>query len=267
MLADRSVNLPQELTDIIIDFLHSDLETLRSCSVVHSSWVRACRRHLYAAVTFRTVGDLQSWTDVFPSAPSLHNPARYVRSLTLLEFRGLDLNNLDQSFFRDFQTFNRVEHLCHSTLTIPPTLLLPGFYAQVRSSVNSLELHLSSATKVTDLLHFICSFPSLEDLTLTGTGCWLEQSEGDTVKLPSLPPFTGALRLLKFNDSNGEFLTKFADLPSGIRFQFMELDIDPLQEYISVSRLLLSCGSTLEVLKLGNSFAGPSTSHAILHTL
>lgn len=42
--------LPQELVDICIDFLHSDIEALTSCSLVCWNWVPATRFHLFSFV-------------------------------------------------------------------------------------------------------------------------------------------------------------------------------------------------------------------------
>jgi len=43
--------LPQELTDMIIDYLYYDLTTLRSCAVVCRTWTNACRHHLFEKVS------------------------------------------------------------------------------------------------------------------------------------------------------------------------------------------------------------------------
>ncbi|KAL4246646.1 hypothetical protein ABKN59_008145 [Abortiporus biennis] len=43
--------LPQELTDTIIDFLHDDRNTLKSCSLVCHSWIPATRFHLFRRIT------------------------------------------------------------------------------------------------------------------------------------------------------------------------------------------------------------------------
>lgn len=259
--AEHGLQLPQELTDAIIDFLHDDLTTLRSCSLVHSSWTQSCRHHLYAAVAFRAFCDLQAWADNI--SPNLPNPAVYVRSLSMVDFTLLDSIDLE-SGFQYFQAFSRVRHLRLATPCALPSPLLRGLHAQVCFSVESLELHLSSSIKVIDLVRFICSFPLLQDLTLVGTNCRLESSDNDTFNNLTAPPFTGSLRLLDFNDPEGEFLTQLARLPTGIHFRSIELDIDPLQDYAPVTRLLTSCSSTLENLKLGKSFAGKSVSSTIV---
>jgi hypothetical protein len=49
--------LPPELTDYIIDFLHSDRKELAKCALVHRSWIPSSRLHLFEVlyVTRRNV--------------------------------------------------------------------------------------------------------------------------------------------------------------------------------------------------------------------
>ncbi|KAF9644036.1 hypothetical protein BDM02DRAFT_3103536, partial [Thelephora ganbajun] len=42
--------LPQEIQDHVIDLLHDDDETLRSCALVSRSWLRQSQKHLFAEV-------------------------------------------------------------------------------------------------------------------------------------------------------------------------------------------------------------------------
>lgn len=45
-----TVALPQELMDYILDFIHSDGATLRTCTLVARSWLPSSRRHLFSRV-------------------------------------------------------------------------------------------------------------------------------------------------------------------------------------------------------------------------
>ena len=42
---------PLELFDVVIDFLHDDLKTLRACSLVSREWVASSRLHIFRSVT------------------------------------------------------------------------------------------------------------------------------------------------------------------------------------------------------------------------
>lgn len=68
--------LPQELTDLIIDNLHSDLIALRACTLTCHSWLHRSRRHLHSRVRIgEYFVDLSRY-----SAPHI---AQYVRELEL----------------------------------------------------------------------------------------------------------------------------------------------------------------------------------------
>ncbi|OCH87435.1 hypothetical protein OBBRIDRAFT_736158, partial [Obba rivulosa] len=42
--------LPPELTDRVIDFLHDDLNALRSCALVCHAWLSASRYHVFRSL-------------------------------------------------------------------------------------------------------------------------------------------------------------------------------------------------------------------------
>ncbi|KAF8869067.1 hypothetical protein BD779DRAFT_797413 [Infundibulicybe gibba] len=46
---------PVELTDLIIDHLNDDKESLQACSLVCSSWLPRTRHHLFSCFKFRNV--------------------------------------------------------------------------------------------------------------------------------------------------------------------------------------------------------------------
>ena len=43
----RGPPLPREITDMVIDFLHYDVQSLLACALVSSSWLRSSRLHLF----------------------------------------------------------------------------------------------------------------------------------------------------------------------------------------------------------------------------
>ncbi|KAJ3520615.1 hypothetical protein NM688_g9137 [Phlebia brevispora] len=47
----RRMKLPQELSDMIVDFLHDDRDTLKACSLVCRAWVPSSHLHLFYAIT------------------------------------------------------------------------------------------------------------------------------------------------------------------------------------------------------------------------
>lgn len=51
-----SDNIPQELFERFIDFLHDDWRSLSRCSIVCKAWFRACRFHLFRTLAVRPFG-------------------------------------------------------------------------------------------------------------------------------------------------------------------------------------------------------------------
>ncbi|OCH90374.1 hypothetical protein OBBRIDRAFT_730925, partial [Obba rivulosa] len=46
----QGYQLPQEMTDTIIDFLHDDAAALRSCSLTCRTWLVRSRHHLFSEI-------------------------------------------------------------------------------------------------------------------------------------------------------------------------------------------------------------------------
>ncbi|KAK0434145.1 hypothetical protein EV421DRAFT_1841651, partial [Armillaria borealis] len=47
--SDSSLSIPQELLDYILDFLHDDVPTLRTCSLVSHAFLPCSRYHIYSS--------------------------------------------------------------------------------------------------------------------------------------------------------------------------------------------------------------------------
>lgn len=45
-------SLPPEILDLIIDNLHDEPTTLKTCSVVSKSWIQRARKHLFVDIEF-----------------------------------------------------------------------------------------------------------------------------------------------------------------------------------------------------------------------
>ncbi|CDO73212.1 hypothetical protein BN946_scf185007.g267 [Trametes cinnabarina] len=73
-------NVPLELTDYIIDFLHEDARTLASCAVVSRAWIPAARFHLFRSIVLRDDAFSSSFRRLLTLSPDL---GYYVRDLTV----------------------------------------------------------------------------------------------------------------------------------------------------------------------------------------
>jgi len=144
--------LPQEILDLIIDHLHDERVTLKTCCVVSKSCVPRTRKHLFAHVEFHHLNSpIGLWKKVFPD-PS-NSPAHHTHSLHVDE----RLTNFVKyvGVVDWIRAFHNVEHLrfsfAHRAIPVP-------FYG-LSPIVKSLHLRRSPVD-----LYLLCSFPLLEDL-------------------------------------------------------------------------------------------------------
>jgi len=224
-----SPSLPPETLDAIIDHLHDEPTTLKTCCTVSKSWVPRTRRHLFARVEFLT-SDLEVWKETFPD-PS-NSPAHYTRSLSIYGITDAD------DWIR---AFHNVEHLLlQGTGWFP---LVP-FYA-LSPAVRSL--HLIYAT--IDAFDLICSLPLLEDLVLFD----LHPQQADPPfggwNAPSTSPkLTGSLDL-RVSWEFHSIVHKLCSLPNGLHFTKIALRFTAGETQPTVD-LVSKCSDTLESLTI-----------------
>ncbi|KAI0708739.1 hypothetical protein C8T65DRAFT_576262, partial [Cerioporus squamosus] len=80
----HTLRLPAEVTDSILDYLHDDRPTLRTCSLVSRSWLPSCRYHLFSEVVVRSADHpltLSSFLEFLPTSPDI---ASYIRTLKVV---------------------------------------------------------------------------------------------------------------------------------------------------------------------------------------
>lgn len=73
----------QELSDMIIDFLHNDVAALCSASLVRKSWLPASRFHLFSAIEFRYRDKVHVGLEVICAEASTVPP--YIRHLKIID--------------------------------------------------------------------------------------------------------------------------------------------------------------------------------------
>ena len=229
---------PPEILDLIVDDLHDEPATLKSCCVVSKSWVPRARKYLFARVEFRPLeSHIERWKKTFPD-PS-NSPAHHTRSLSIC---GIPVvTAADAGVDGWIRTFHNVEHLRLDRLGEEEhqTSLAP-FYG-LSPAVRSLSL-ISTSIEVFDL---ICSFPLLEDLALIGP----TRAGADGWNTPSISPkFTGSLHLRSTWEISS-ITHRLCALPGGLHFTKITLglsveDGDPIMDLIS------SCSDTLESLSI-----------------
>ncbi len=63
--SDSSLSVPQELLDYILDFLHDDIPTLRTCSLVSRDLLPCSRYHIYSSVFIVHVCELDIFREKY----------------------------------------------------------------------------------------------------------------------------------------------------------------------------------------------------------
>ena len=96
-------DLPPEIIDWIVDFLHDKPDTLKTCCLASKSWVPRTRKHLFASIEFDSAKTVESWKETFPD-PS-NSPAYYTHTLCFrrapaVTAAGTGAGGLIQSFSR-----------------------------------------------------------------------------------------------------------------------------------------------------------------------
>ena len=231
-------SLPPEVLDLIIDHLHDEPVTLKTCCVISKSWVPRTRKHLFAYVEFYYEESreprIDLWKKTFPD-PS-NSPARHTRRLFI---DGLPIDSTDAIAGDWIRTFRSVE--CLEFWNAAHASLIP-FHA-LSPVVRSLRLTFFS-TEVFDL---ICSFPLLEDLEIDVD---LPVSGGDERSAPlTSPKLTGSL-CLWIGGWTGPVTRRLLALPGGLHFSKVNvMFVD--HEAESTRNLVFRCSDTLASLTVG----------------
>ena len=237
-----SPDLPPEILDLIVDHLHAEPATLKACCLVSKSFAPRARSHLFSRVEFNSVS-IKQWMKLFPD-PST-SPVHYTRILIL------PISRIDAT-----SALTCIRSFCYITeLEIDASLwggddqlsLVPlhGLSPSLRSL--SLEYIFLPLLEV---LHLICSFPLLENLTLDhycidgDTGGW---------DAPSTSPILNGILVL--NDEHLSITRALLCLPNGLHFSKITL-LRPVQDAELTMELVSKCSDTLESLSIRYSYWG-----------
>lgn len=232
-----SLPLPPEIFDLIVERLCEERETLKVCCVVSKSWVPRARRHLFARVEFlNEESSVESWVKAFPD-PS-NSPAHHARDLSIRSLPGLvAATTIARAWIRTF--CNIVSLTLETSAQDDKQASLVPLHA-LFPALKSFSLNHDSISS-SEILNLVCSFPSLEDLSLTSTG----SGEADTIILPpTSPKFTGYLCLVMMGGIRYDVCRLIA-LPGGLHFTEIWVgcfakDLD------SITNLVSACCNTLE---------------------
>ena len=233
--AIMSPSLPPEILDFIVDDLHDEPTTLKTCCIVSRSWVPRARKHLFAHVEFHaSKSHFEMWKGAFPD-PS-NSPARHTRTLSIYGIPAPTAT--DEEVDSWIRAFHSVVHLRLESLNQAALLPFYGLSPTVRS------LRLTYTTP--EIFPFVCSFPLLEDLALVGLD-YQTDAGGWNAPLTS-PKLTGSLDLRVFG-SVRPVVRRLLDLPDGLHFS--KITVLFSEEAVALVMDLVSrCSCTLESLAI-----------------
>lgn len=231
----RSLLLPQEIVDCIVDYISHDPPTLFACTHLSYTWYIAARAHLYRTLMvlnvagFKEVRDLRKMGTIhlvrkIVATREVHpldflSPKVLTRLSAFTHLQKLDFESPD---FRDL-----TPQLCKGCDTLKSTIRTLGL-RHPRGSTRSI-------------VFFISLFSNLEDLILTNIA---DAEITDDPRVPVVefsPPLTGRLSLSGID--NPDFTRDLASLQKG--FGFRAVDVRFCRD---IEEIIDSCAGTMERL-------------------
>jgi len=267
------MRLPQEIYDLIIDHLHNDKLSLRSCALVSRGWAYRSQVHIFYFLILRDER-LRCWLDTFsPSDQRIH-------SLTKCLMLTLPANSSPGEFTRFpayASAFKNLRHLLingRNSLHVSQQFPCIRWFGHLRNTLKSLELNSVAVNPC-----IIAAFPRLEFLSArcSRLPSAPDPDEGGAIHESDLhDAFKGTLEFDIYSWNSGAgLLAAFAACPLGydtIRIDARAADgtASPLE---AINGLTSRCSDTLEVLDIKLRFeqlckSGPAQPRPHLpHTL
>ena len=242
----KQMRLPQELVEHIIDCLSGDHKTLKTCSLVATTWLARSRHHLFNSISLNNEKATKWCSAIRPGTEGI---SRLVRTLALRQAPGhrwLGTAFLD-TIPDHFSSFRHVENLSVSWLVLgdfnPESL--GRHFVHYGPSLRSLRLSYLSAD-YSSLMVFLQLFPYLEDL-LIHTPDLCDDSPPERISRTA-PSVHGFLNLLSFDSASSQFVSHLA----GLDLQFSSISVFNC-DFLSgspLNNLLEASSSTLRSLEL-----------------
>jgi hypothetical protein len=243
----RTVNLPQDVLEIIIADIGDDTLSLKACSVTCYSWYIATVPHLHRTLVLeeRTEdparAELKPLTklhklDLLPFVKKL-----WIRSLSFEPW--ISPRKFDRQTLRYFSALTNVQQLRIERFDL--SKFMPGverYFGHFTPTLRSISLTILSGTQ-RQLLYFLSLFPNLDDIEIEYYPAAKHDPDFEVAVPFSVPSLGGQLKLTHFPSE-----TMFRDMITffgGLRFQYMDLFS------VKGSQLLLdACAGTLQAVRI-----------------
>ena len=239
--------VPQELVDEVLDYLANDMATLRSCSLVATSWIHSSRRHIFNSLFF-TANEIMKWNRSFPNPED--SPASHVRDVSFCFIEP----DVPIDFADQISRFPNVQKL---TL-IGRTAIDPGFISalgQLPSSIRSVDITFSEVL-TSHIISVMQQLPKLDSLSL------MSMKRGGPI-----PPGTGKLikcRLggklrLRRQSAHRDLLNMLMEVPTGPQFAEVEIRDASMDCFPATLKLVRACQDSLKKLHFSTVVLGISS--------
>ena len=233
-------NLPQELVDEIIDYLRDDPDALRACSLTCKSLFGATRPLIHRRLV--CLGSRPEYTKPKPSLLSTFSRRKrdpgvfeqlidadrsgvlpYTQYLALKPkhfYYSPRFNPRDmQGYLPYLRSITKLRSLTLDAFFLPPFIpVFNDYFGMFADTLRHLDIRNTNCSE-RELLHIICRFPLLEDLTLVyPAGGFIAHP---VPEITQSPPLRGKLGLVQV--ASNELSEGLAALPGGLNFRSLEL--------------------------------------------
>lgn len=250
-------DLPQELLDIVIDFVPQNLH-LKSCALVGKRWVLRCQERLFERLTL-SAQVMEWWTrPVGENQPMLFS---YVRMLTLVGVYPPDWRDIN--FGRHMGCFggggnegsglddNPAPCRVHTLKLMNCSVDMDGevisrVLGPLRSTVRTVVMGSVSIPPVMDVRPFFCMFSNLRNVHVPGPQFSSVVPHGDSrlAEKVVLPPLNGELKLLFLYHGVEGVLSSLSKLP--LRFRSITVSPPNGRCDLEINNILVTCGETIK---------------------
>ncbi|KAK7039917.1 APH domain-containing protein [Favolaschia claudopus] len=244
------ITLPPEITDLIIDHLHDNIQSLRQCSLVNNEWLAASRLRIFSVVHLSLYSIDQMLKVIFyPQSPI----PSCIRELYIIDGEGrkFDPKWVNQKLpLIDFDSMHRLsflslEQVDFSTLSSDTLAILRAIAGRI-ARMELIYVHFEDWDSCTYFLGVAISLRTLVSFVTTCTG--------DSTAPSSNPVVLPALVELELGNDDDPFFSLFlyrGSMPH-IRAlnlylgkQNIELMANSLPHFGSVTHLLIQTHSAL----------------------
>lgn len=119
-----SPDLPAEILDCIIDFLHHEPRALQNCCLVAKSWIPPSRRHIFAISRVSIARSPKSWQAMFPDP--FTSPTHHARTLVLPHPWLIKTEDMEEGgWLLSFSSVVRLEILCRKLYLLISSMQQP----------------------------------------------------------------------------------------------------------------------------------------------